>query len=180
MLAISENLRGLVRASGMCPEALLDEFSLKIRIDRKIRIMRREPDNLSAITYGSRYEADDFFQPEEIVDRDIVLEPGCRVLACSVDSFRMPANYFGLVQTKGSLARLFVSATCNDGQVEPGFNGKITLEIINHSAYTINLPVGSNIAQLFVFRCTMIAQIPYHGRYQDATGPTVAKFATTD
>jgi deoxycytidine triphosphate deaminase len=178
MLVISENLRGLVSARSLCPEALTEEFSLKIQIDGRIRRMHREPKIRSAITYGSRYDADDFFRTEEIVHRDIVLEPGDRILACSVDHFRMPPNYFGLVQTKGSLARLFVSATCNDGQVEPGFNGKITLEIMNHSAYTVNLPVGSNIAQLFVFRCTMIAQNPYCGRYQDATGPTVATFAT--
>lgn len=180
MLVISDNLSGLVHANTMCPDPLLDECSLKIRIDGKIRRMRSASDPRAAITYGSRYDADDFFHPEEIVDRDIVLEPGCRILACSVDHFRMPTNYFGLVQTKGSLARLFVSATCNDGQVEPGFNGKITLEVMNHSAYTVNLPVGSNIAQLFVFRCTMIAQNPYCGRYQDATGPTVATFAATD
>ncbi len=180
MLVISKNLSGLVSAGNICPEALTEEFSLKIQISGKIRRMRRGSDPRAVITYGSRYDADDFFHPEEIVGRDIVLEPGDRILACSVDHFRMPANYFGLVQTKGSLARLFVSATCNDGQVEPGFNGKITLEIMNHSACTINLPVGSNIAQLFVFRCTMVAQNPYAGRYQDATGPTVATFAATD
>ncbi len=87
----------------------------------------------------------------------------------------MPVEYFGLVQTKGSLARLFISATCNDGQIEPGFKGKITLELANFGNAEIQIPLGETIAQMFLFRCTTAAK-PYAGRYQNADEPTLATF----
>lgn len=129
------------------------------------------------IVYGRPYDRDAVFDPQETVGDGVRLAPGDRVLACSEQDYTMPTGYFGLVQTKGSLARLFVSATCNDGQIEPGYTGRITLELANTGACEVILPVGANVAQLFLFRCSMDAA-PYAGRYQGATGPTVADFST--
>jgi deoxycytidine triphosphate deaminase len=88
----------------------------------------------------------------------------------------MPNGFFGLIQTKGTLARLFVSATCNDGQVEPGYKGKLTLELMNFSNYQVDLPIGCEVAQLFIFQCSGETVNPYAGKYQAATGPTLPRF----
>jgi len=167
---------GIVRSANVCPVELVEEFSLRIKLDPRIRRMRSTPP-AEPLVYGSPYDVDAYFEPLESLTRDLVLEPGDRVLACSADRYAMPINNFGLVQTKGSLARLFVATTCNDGQVEPGFNGKITLEIVSFSTCKIAIPVGASIAQLFVFRCTTPAAHPYEGRYNRAMEPTVADFS---
>lgn len=87
----------------------------------------------------------------------------------------MPAGYFGLLQTKGSLARLFVSLTCTDGQVEPGYKGKITFEVCNHSLFNINIKPKQKVGQLFIFKTSTKDVKLYNGKYQDAQGPTFQK-----
>lgn len=181
MIVVSTNLAGLVASRTICAGHLVEEFSLKIMLGKTIRRMRRPADGAGAtppLVYGRDDDIASFFDDEASFGRDLLLEPGDRVLACSDDVYAMPTDYFGLVQTKGSLARLFVAATCNDGQIEPGYKGRITLELMNHAHHGITIPHGANVAQLFIHRCSMNARTPYNGRYQDADGPTIARFDT--
>ncbi|RTQ90704.1 MULTISPECIES: dCTP deaminase [Stenotrophomonas] len=176
MLVVSENLKGIAKSFDVCPGSLVEEFSLKILLDRTVRRMRDDALESSPVRYGSRYNPDDFFFPEEQIHDSLMLLPGQNCLACSQHEYFMPPGYFGLVQTKGSLARLFVTATANDGQVEPGYKGKITLELSNLAKFAVSIPSGSEVAQMFVFRCSSNSIVPYNGRYQNAQGPTVASF----
>lgn len=178
MLVVSNNLLGIVNEYGICSPNLVEEFSIGVRLHgltRRARAGASEP-----IVFGHPYIEEDYFEPLTTVERDLELWPGQSVLGCSSDRYEMPAGYFGLLQTRGSLARLFVAATCNDGQVEPGYEGRITLEITNHGRLPVIIPVGSRIAQLFLFRCTTEAHQPYAGRYQGANEPTLARFDTAD
>ncbi len=131
---------------------------------------------VKTVTYGPGMKADLLFEELTEVGPNIEIAPGDRLLACSDTPFKIPAGYFGLVQTKGTLARLFVSCTCNDGQVEPGYNGKITLEVISQSNYKVVLPVGSEVAQLFLFKCSGDVHSLYAGKYQGADSPTLPVF----
>jgi dCTP deaminase len=81
----------------------------------------------------------------------------------------------GFIQTKGSLARGFLMAHMCDGQVDPGFRGKITFELANLSDFTYQLRVGMPIAQLFVARLTTPLRSGYKGRYQASVGPTAMR-----
>lgn len=118
------------------------------------------------------------FPQKKEIEENLVLKPGQQIITCSQHKYIIPLDYFGLVQTKGTLARLFVQATCNDGQVEPGFEGFITLEIVNMSPWTIELPAGSEIAQMYIIKCSNTASKAYHGRYTEASkaGPSLAIF----
>jgi len=176
MLIVSGNLLGIVKTFDICPAPLVEEFSIKILLDRTVRRMRDNPLESSAVRYGATYDPDCYFAPEERISGELVLKPGQNVLACSQHPYSMPPGYFGLVQTKGSLARLFVAVTANDGQVEPGYNGKITLEMTNFAKFPVILSPEDEIAQLFIFRCSSDVSKPYSGRYQHASKPTLATF----
>ena len=176
MLVISENLKGLVKELKICPFDLVDEFSINITLSRLVRPMRESPLNEKVVRFTAPFYPSAYFEDEQDLNSDLVINPRQNVLACSNSVYSMPPNYFGLIQTKGSLARLFVSVTANDGQVEPGYTGKITLELSNHSNFPVAIPVGANIAQLFIFRCTTDASTPYNGRYQNAKSPTIYRF----
>jgi deoxycytidine triphosphate deaminase len=176
MLVVSENLSGIVKSFGVCKPELVEEFSIKIELGGVVRRMRDTPTSNEPIHYESNYDPNKYFEGEHKLTGDLLLRPGQNVLACSRDKYHMPPGYFGLVQTKGSLARLFVSATSNDGQVEPGYCGAITLELSNQATFSVAISPGHNIAQLFVFRCTSDAAHPYNGRYQGASAPTIALF----
>ena len=76
-----------------------------------------------------------------------------------------------LLQTKGSLARLFVSINSADGQIDPGYEGKITFEIYNASDFKINIKPGQAVGNLYLFK-TSTAVPPYEGRYANAKIPT--------
>lgn len=176
MIIVSENLAGIARSFKVCDPQLVEEFSIKIKLDREVRRLREPTDGLAPIRYESKIKHELYFREVEHVADSLVLGPRECVLACSQDIYAMPRGYFGLIQTKGSLARMFVSATANDGQVEPGYRGKLTLELINHSPFSIEVRPGAVVAQIFILRCSSEASHPYQGRYQDANGPTLPIF----
>lgn len=176
MIAIEKNLEQLAAQYGVCDKDLVDHFSIKVKLGRNYYdpIPKEE-----TVVYGSHPDPSTIFSELKTSKQNLVLAPGAQVIACSKDSYHMPLDYFGLVQTKGTLARLFVSTTCNDGQIEPGFSGFITLEIVNHSPWTIELPAGSEVAQLYIVKCSSKASQPYNGRYVEHSkkGPTLAIFS---
>ena len=176
MLIIGKNLSGLVRHHKICDESLVDQFSIRIQVDHQIRRMEKPTEPPVKVVYEHEIENDKLYSKLEKVSQNIVLSPNDKLLACSKSDFKIPSGYFGLIQTKGTLARLFVSCTCNDGQVEPGYCGRITLEVTNHSNFEIALPVGSDVAQLFLFKCSGDEDGVYRGKYQGATEPTLPIF----
>lgn len=177
MVVIDKNLEQLSDQYGICDKSLVDNFSLRIKIGPKI--YRPDAANSSKVIYGSAQDTKSLFSECEIVNQNITLKPGDAVLACSQHVFKMPLDYIGLVQTKGTLARLFVQVTCNDGQIEPGFEGFITLEVVNLSPWEIDLPVGSEVAQLYLMKCSSLSDSPYNGRYASPSksGPTLPIFS---
>lgn len=175
MLIIDENLRNLVSEAGICTNLnLVESFCIQVRLSNNVYKLK-ENDKDMIIRYGySNDDIEGIYQYDEGSEQKngIILSPGEQILACSHDRYKIPPNIFGLVQTKGSLARLFVQITCNDGQIEPGFEGNITLEIVNLSSYKIEIPFFSKIGQLYLFSCSMKTKNPYSGKYADSNFPT--------
>lgn len=169
MVVVGDNLKGLIQAKNICDESLFDEFSIKITLGRTV--FRLKPKEGDIIKYGCQ-TVDEYYTKDELKD-ELVLAPGECVLACSAQDIKMPLGYIGFVQTKGTLARLFVAAHCADAQIEPGFSGKVTLELMNQSLFTISIPVGANIAQVYIMRCSTDNSKPYNGKYQSSDIPTL-------
>ena len=78
------------------------------------------------------------------------LAPHSQVLAESVETFKMPSDVLGLAFGKSSYARC--GLLCNLTPLEPGWRGKLTLELANLSPLPIRLHVGHGIAQVVFFR----------------------------
>lgn len=175
MLIIDKNLKDLAISEKICEKLdLIEDYCIQIRLSNDYYIPKKVE---AVIKYG--INTDSLFDAYEYVDaneRPITLNSGDRILACSYEKYSIPNNIFGLVQTKGSLARLFVQVTCCDGQIEPGFEGKITLEIVNLSPFTIELPALSKVAQLYLFQCSMKTSKPYNGKYSGQDFPSLPDF----
>lgn len=107
----------------------------------------------------------------------VVLPPNGKLLACSEEEVVVPNDKLGLIQTKGSIARGFLFVHVGDGQVDPGYRGKITLELFNVSSFYYKLVPGMPIASLF-FLQTDEAVDAYNGRYQNSGTPTVMRPTT--
>lgn len=54
----------------------------------------------------------------------------------------------------------------NAGWVDPGFEGKITLELYNANSLPIRLQAGRRIGQFVICQMTTKADNPYAGKYQ--------------
>ena len=54
----------------------------------------------------------------------------------------------------------------NAGWVDPGFEGKITLELYNANSLPIKLQAGRRISQLVFCLMDQASEKPYHGKYQ--------------
>jgi dCTP deaminase len=169
-VVVGENLLQLNRQYKICPEESYDTFSLKLTLCSSIFYPKITDENV--IDFGND-DAYGFYESAEIPAEGIVIGPGQCILCCSQEYVRMPRGIFGVIQTKGSLARLFVSMHQTDAQIEPGYEGAITFEMKNHSPHRIRLRKFDNVAQLFLWVCTTDNAPPYNGRYGGSKLPTL-------
>lgn len=169
MIITGENLKNLIYQHGISKENTYDIFSLTLTLDELIK--RYNVPEGECISYGSPVK-DDYIE-NIILSDGYVLNPGDAILACSAEVINMPAGYLGIIQTKGSLARLFISIHCSDGQVESGYNGKVTFEICNLGNIAVKINKGQSVAQLFIFETSCISAI-YNGKYNNSTEPTIS------
>ena len=94
----------------------------------------------------------------------IVLLPGQIVLAHSFEYVRLPANIAGELEGRSSYARLGLEVHLTAGMIDPGFEGVITLELVNNGPNPIPLFPGVRIAQLRLVAVNDPAR-PYSSRH---------------
>ncbi|MEY2500508.1 MAG: dCTP deaminase [Verrucomicrobiota bacterium] len=149
-------------------QPVIDLVSVQLHLDDQI------------VTYAE-FPAEPFTPPKDLKTKTLnlgqqghVIKPRDCILACSQEIIKMPSNLMGLIQTKGSLARGFLMAHACDGQIDPGYEGKVTFELINLSRFYFRLIPGMPIAQLFVHELRAESE-KYDGRYQNSYAPTPMK-----
>lgn len=172
MIVVGENLKGLAKVKSICDERYVEECSITLLLDKEIYRLKNNIDKI--IRYGMQ-NVEEFYEHYDINNGELVLQPSECILACSANSISMPLGYMGWIQTKGTLSRLFVAAQCASSQVEPGFKGKITLELINHSPLRISINVGMPVAQMYIIRCSTDNCSSYSGKYGNSDSPILSK-----
>ncbi len=101
----------------------------------------------------------------EIDSDEIVIPPNSFLLATTEEYVQLPNNLTAFVEGRSSIGRmgLFIQ---NAGWVDPGFSGKITLELFNANRLPIRLKAGRRICQLVIAEMDQEAEFPYQGKYQ--------------
>lgn len=102
-----------------------------------------------------------------------VLEPGERILCESEQFFDLPADISLSLSLKSSRAREFYNHQLS-GHIDPGFTGRLTLELINDSYAFLPLTQGLRIAQV-IFHKHLECTTPYQGKYQSDQTVSVSK-----
>lgn len=113
----------------------------------------------------------DFDSPvkyREIESDSIIIPPHHFLLATTEEYVKLPANITAFVEGRSSIGRigLFVQ---NAGWIDPGFEGKITLELYNANSLPIKLQSGRRICQIVFCKMDRSAEKPYAGKYQGQT-----------
>ncbi|MDA1060207.1 MAG: dCTP deaminase [bacterium] len=96
----------------------------------------------------------------------IIIPPLSFLLATTQEYIEVPDNVTSFVEGRSSIGRigLFIQ---NAGWVDPGFKGRITLELYNASSLPIKLEAGKRICQLVFCSMDQKAENPYRGKYQN-------------
>lgn len=103
------------------------------------------------------------------------LDPGEFILATTIDHLDMPYDLAARVEGKSSLGRLGLAVHITAGFIDPGFQGRITLELKNLGPSQISVRRGQYIAQLSFHRLSSPALRPYgspglNSHYQNQQG----------
>lgn len=91
----------------------------------------------------------------------IVLEPTAFVLGCTNETVTIPNWLVGQLTGKSSLARRGLSIHATAGFIDPGFSGRITLEMKNNSGIPVVLTKNMRVGQLVLAGTSSPVLRPY-------------------
>lgn len=111
-------------------------------------------------------------ETRKIVSDSWTLYPNELILCSTVEYVDIPHDIQAQVHGKSSLGRLGLLVHVTAGFIDPGFKGKITLEMYNLNKRPIILRAGKPICQLSMTKLSCPAEFPYghanlKSKYQD-------------
>ncbi len=114
-------------------------------------------------------------------DGQFILHPGEFVLGSTREHIELPDDLVARLEGKSSLGRIGLLIHSTAGFVDPGWRGRLTLELSNVARLPIALYQGMKIGQISFLRLTEPAERLYGSpelgsRYQGQSGPTASRF----
>jgi len=103
------------------------------------------------------------YQDKEIIS----IMPGAFILGVTKESVELSSGIAARIDGRSSLGRLGLAIHSTAGHIDPGFKGKIVLEISNIGVKAIHLHPGLKICQLVFEQLLTPTSIPY-GKKKDA------------
>jgi len=93
----------------------------------------------------------------------------------------VPVELVARVEGRSSIGRMAVVVHATAGFVDPGFEGRITLELFNLGRCAVKLYPGMRIAQIVFHQLTSPAERPYgpdrRNKYQGQYNPEPSRIA---
>ncbi len=129
-----------------------------------------------------RKEMGDLTDLVEVTDEDgFNLHPGEFVLASTREHIEIPADLVARLEGKSSLGRVGLVIHSTAGYVDPGWKGRLTLELTNIARLPIRLYRGMKIGQISFLELSTPAERLYGSKelgskYQGQTGPTASRY----
>ncbi len=141
-------------------EIQLGPASLDVRLDNIFRVF-----NHNQIPYIDPKNKSTFENLTEVVkveeNKPFVLQPGQFILASTLEEVELPDDIGARIEGRSSWGRLGIIVHSTAGYIDPGFKGKITLEMSNIGMLPVLLYPGMRICQLSFEKLSSPAQKPY-------------------
>jgi dCTP deaminase len=154
--------------------------SVDVHLDRVFRVFK-----VSGSPYIDVREPMDDLTEEVVIEgeRPFFIHPGEFVLGSTRETVTLPDDIVAQVEGKSSLGRIGLLIHATAGFVDPGWTGKLTLELSNVAKMPIALYFGMKIGQLSFLRMSTPVERPYgspglHSKYQGQTRPTPSRAFT--
>jgi dCTP deaminase len=113
--------------------------------------------------------------------RPFIIHPGEFVLGITKERVALPADISAYVDGKSSLGRLGVTAHITSSLVEPGWDGRLVLEIANLGKMPVSLYPDMKICKLVLMRMSSASEKPYGARnetkYKGQDGVTESRIS---
>lgn len=90
-----------------------------------------------------------------------IIHPNEFALATTYETVKIPDNLVARVEGRSSMGRLGITMHVTAGYIDPGFQGKITLEISNIGKMPVALYPGQRACQIVFETMTSSAERPY-------------------
>lgn len=127
-----------------------DEFKV-FKVIRKPYIDPKDEDDIAEYMESSTVPEGEAF----------IIHPNEFALATTQEYVKVPDDLVARVEGRSSMGRLGVTMHVTAGYVDPGFEGRITLEISNIGAIPVALYPGQRVCQLVFETMTTPAELPY-------------------
>lgn len=129
---------------------LSDEFKV-FKVIRKPYIDPKDEEDIAEYMESSTVPEGEAF----------IIHPNEFALATTQEYVKVPDDLVARVEGRSSMGRLGVTMHVTAGYVDPGFEGRITLEISNIGAMPVALYPGQRVCQLVFETMTTPAELPY-------------------
>ncbi len=110
-----------------------------------------------------------------------IVHPGDFLLGTTLEYIKVPADMVARLEGRSSMGRLGLIIHSTAGYIDPGFEGKITLEISNLGKMPVALYAKMRICQIVFEKMTSPAERPYGAgrgsKYQKQEHPEESKIS---
>ena len=161
------------------PKVQIQPSSVDLRIGREFKGFRiiRKPciDPMDQSDLESYMES--FYIDE---GEPFIIHPGEFALATTYETIKLPNDLVARVEGRSSMGRLGVTMHVTAGYIDPGFHGKITLEISNIGKMPVALYTGQRVCQIVFETMTSPSEKPYghpdrDSKYMGQKSPVTSK-----
>jgi dCTP deaminase len=154
--------------------------SVDVRLGDRLRIFRPRDKYLTLSPKEPTEELTELIQLGVFTD-SYHLHPDDFILGLTVEHITLPPDLVASVNGKSSLGRLGLLVHATAGFIDPGWSGRITLELKNIRSGPILLYPGMPIAQIAFSQMTGPAARPYGSKglgskYQGADEPGASQY----
>lgn len=114
-------------------------------------------------------------------DKPFILHPGEFVLGSTLERITIPNDIVARLEGKSSLGRVGLLIHSTAGYVDPGWDGQLTLELLNVANLPITLYKEMKIGQISFIKMSSPVEVPYGSteagsKYQGQRGPTPSNY----
>lgn len=161
MILSDKTIKAMLQDGSLVIDPIKDDSIQPASVDCRIgnHYLVVESNNMDVLSM------DDEIHYREIEGDSITIPPHSFLLATTEEYVKLPNDLTAFVEGRSSIGRmgLFIQ---NAGWVDPGFEGRITLELYNANSLPIKLQAGRRVCQLVFCKMDRATDSPYRGKYQ--------------
>ena len=142
------------------PERQIQPSSVDLRIGNEFKGFKivKTP----VIDLKDPEDIDSYMESIHVEDKEaFIIHPNEFTLATTLETVKVPDNLVARVEGRSSMGRLGITMHVTAGFIDPGFEGKITLEISNIGKMPVALYPGQRACQIVFETMTSRAEKPY-------------------